>query len=115
MDAPKCRLCGERHWGACGLSERSRGGVESGHAKTGNKPGSVPGEEVLVPLPALRGIKSDGAAIQPCDGVTPIPRELLNTVLSCPVCERRRVANRDKIRRYRANRKSKGGRNADER
>lgn len=31
MDAPKCRICGERHWGLC--PKNSDGGVE-GHAST---------------------------------------------------------------------------------
>jgi hypothetical protein len=55
----------------------SDGGVEVRHAKTGNKAGSIP-EEAGCPT-ATRLVREavQGAAIQPCAGVTPGPSEAI--------------------------------------
>lgn len=81
MDAPKCRTCHERHYGLCpGNSRRdtpkgSRGGGESRPAKTGNKPGSVPGEDVSSSASRFVRPAVLGADLQPRAGVATSPRE----------------------------------------
>jgi hypothetical protein len=53
----------------------SDGGGEVRPAKTGNMPVSQPGEETERPLPGSCGRFVQGAATQPCAGVTPGPSE----------------------------------------
>lgn len=81
MDAPKCRTCHERHYGLCpgnsrrATSKSSRGGGESRPAKTGNKPGSVPGEDVSSSASRFVRPAVLGADLQPRAGVATSPRE----------------------------------------
>lgn len=61
------------------LFTSSRGGVESSrHAKAGNKAGSIPAEARCSSATRLVRVIEQGAAIQPCAGVAPGPREALS-------------------------------------
>lgn len=114
VNKDKCPGCGGM-WSMIGRAHRcsghllprdSGGGVEGGHAKTGNKTGSVPVAEVLVPHPALRGIKSDVAAKQPRAGVTPGPPEA-KPMDAYPDSDRRREYMREYMRKKRAAKRGK--------
>jgi hypothetical protein len=77
MDHPVCRTCNTKHrLGAIYCPAlKSRGGAEVRRAKAGNKLGSVPRAEMSSFATSIERATVRGAAIQPCAGVTPGPRE----------------------------------------
>lgn len=82
MDAPKCRLCGNRHYGLCTVF--SKPDVET-FVRKGTRPPPVPPVVVEDPVEG-----------EP-DDLPELPEGVV-----CPVCERRRLKEQARMIKHRA-------------
>lgn len=117
MDAPTCRLCGKKHYGACrAFSEPQRKALKApseklrGGAAGGSMAASVPSQPA-VPSQNDQGVPShpdhvpsqEIVALQ--EEVKRLRRELASRSGDCQVCRERKEKHRVKMATLRAERK----------
>jgi hypothetical protein len=110
MEAPKCRLCGEKHWGACPAyaskaapTPSLKEGKQRARAEIAQRNSKLR-DEIIAELEAeVRQLKRQlaEANAKPLSNVTRASNVASN-VTNCPVCEARKAAATARVRRHRA-------------
>jgi hypothetical protein len=92
MEAPKCRLCGSRHWGACNQAPKAQPTTKALAAKVAAETPRTASPSPDPRLPRNSGAKSTSQAAT---------QSMLAPPGQCPHCDARRAYNAKRVALHR--------------
>jgi hypothetical protein len=98
MEAPKCRLCGSRHWGSCEAAQKIAVKPAAPQAAIATKPRQSP-----APAPKPPKTTPPKSRANPAKAATSSIPEIstLAPLGQCPHCDARRAYNAERVRLHR--------------